>query len=206
MSAGRVIGRYLVGTAIVLAVVVFGVAIRVSETAGVDQRGKADAIIVLGAAQYDGAPSPIFRSRLDHALELYRQGVAPAIVTIGGNQVGDTYTEAGAGQKYLQEQGVPAAALVAVGQGSDTLVSLRAAKEVIGHNNWDSVVLVTDPLHAFRARAMAQDLGLAVQVSSVESGLGTASDIAGRYLTRETLGSLYYLLVGGSSGAGGPVT
>lgn len=132
--------------------------------------------------------------------------MAPVILTVGGSQAGDQFTEAEAGKNYLIAAGVPEAAVYQVGDGSDTLVSLRAADAVLNQFGWTSVVLVTDPWHAFRARAMAQDLGLQVQVSSVQDGPGARSEVAARYLTRETLGSLYYLLVGGSSGAGTPVT
>ncbi len=206
MSVGRVFLRYLVGTVLVTVLVVAGVAVRVAGVAQVDQRAPAEAIVVLGAAQYDGTPSAVFQSRLDHAWELYRAGVAPVIITIGGSQEGDQYTEAQAGKNYLVGLGAPETAVVEVGEGNDTLVSLRAADAVLTEMGWNSVVLVTDPWHAFRARAMAEDFGLTVQISSVQDGPGARSEVAARYLTRETLGSLYYLLVGGSSGAGTPVT
>ena len=182
-----------------------GVALRVMITAGQDQRQPADAIVVLGAAQYDGDPSAIFEARLQHALELYQAGVAPRIVTVGGNQQGDQHTEADAGKTWLIDQGVPADAVTAVGEGNDTLVSLRAGAQVLDGNGWDSVVLVTDPWHAYRASRMAADLGLSVQVSSVDTGPATSSSIVPRYLLRETLGTVFYRLFGGSSGLGTPV-
>lgn len=201
-TVGRVLGRYLAGSVLVAALVVAGVAVRVSATAGVDQRDPVDAILVLGAAQYDGDPSTVFRSRLDHAVTLYREGVAPLIVTVGGAQAGDTFTEAGSGRTYLLEQGVPAEAVDAVGEGNDTLVSLRAGAEALHARGLGSVVLVTDPWHAHRSSVMARDLGLTVQVSSVDRGPAAGTSVAPRYLLRETLGTLYYRLVGGSSGLG----
>ncbi len=206
MSVGRVFLRYFAGTVLVAALVIGGVAVRVAATAQVDERSATQAIVVLGAAQYNGTPSAVFQSRLDHALELFEAGVAPVILTVGGSQEGDQFTEAEAGKNFLVAAGVPETAVYAVGDGSDTLISLRAADAVLNQFGWTCVVLVTDPWHAFRARAMAQDLGLQVQVSSVQDGPGARSEVAARYLTRETLGSLYYLLVGGSSGAGTPVT
>ncbi len=201
-SAARMIGRYVAGSVLVAALVVTGVAFRVAATAGVDQRGPVDAIVVLGAAQYDGDPSTIFRARLDHALMLYREGVAPHIITVGGSQAGDAFTEAGSGRTYLIEQGVPADAVDAVGEGNDTLVSLRAGATELRARGWNSVVLVTDPWHAYRSSVMARDLGLTVEVSSVDRGPAAATGVAPRYLLRETLGTLYYRLVGGSSGLG----
>jgi uncharacterized SAM-binding protein YcdF (DUF218 family) len=199
------VGRYLGGALLVAVLVLAGVALRVMITAGQDQRQPADAIVVLGAAQYDGDPSVVFQARLQHALELYQAGVAPRIVTVGGNRQGDQYTEADAGKTWLIDQGVPADAVTAVGEGNDTLVSLRAGAQVLDGNGWHSVVLVTDPWHAYRASRMAADLGLSVQVSSVDTGPATNSSIVPGYLLRETLGTVFYRLFGGSSGLGTPV-
>lgn len=200
----HVLGRYLAGAALVAVLVVGGVALRVVQVGHLDQRGHADAIIVLGAAQYDGRPSAVYAARLDHAAELFRAGVAPRIVTIGGGQE-DRVTEGQAGLTYLVDRGVNTASLVAVGTGNDTLVSLRATDVVLAQRGWRSVVLVTDPWHAERSRLIAADLGLSVQVSSVADGPSTAPGVEGRYVARETLGTLFYLLTGGSSGAGSAV-
>ncbi|SDP47692.1 Uncharacterized SAM-binding protein YcdF, DUF218 family [Nakamurella panacisegetis] len=205
MRVLRGVGRYLAGTLLVAALIVAGVVIRIVQTAHVDQRGHADAIVVLGAAQYNGRPSDVFAARLDHAAALYRAGVASHILTIGGGQTGDRVTEGEAGQVYLAEAGIPPSALVAVGTGNDTLVSLRAADALLTRRGWTSVVLVTDPWHAERSRLIARDLGLAVQVSSVSTGPAATAGVEGRYVQRETLGTLFYLLTGGSSGAGSAV-
>jgi uncharacterized SAM-binding protein YcdF (DUF218 family) len=201
----RILGRYLLGTLLVAVLIVAGVALRVVQVGNQDQRETAQAIIVLGAAQYNGRPSDVYAARLDHAAELYRAGVAPAVLTIGGGQVGDRLTEGEAGRQYLAAAGLPAAALTAVGTGNDTLLSLRAADDVLHQRGWTSVVLVTDPWHSERSRLIASDLGLSVQVSPVTQGPSAESGVAGRYVTRETLGTLFYLLTGGSSGAGSAV-
>lgn len=201
-TVGRVIGRYLAGSVLVAVLIVAGVAVRVATTAGLDQRSPVDAIVVLGAAQYDGDPSTVFQARLDHAALLYAAGVAPRIVTVGGSRQGDTFTEAESGRTYLVEQGVPADAVDAVGQGNDTLVSLRAGSAELQARGWTSVVLVTDPWHAYRSSVIARDLGLTVEVSSVDTGPASGTGVAPRYLLRETLATLYYRLVGGSSGLG----
>jgi uncharacterized SAM-binding protein YcdF (DUF218 family) len=198
----RTIGRYVGGLLLVAVLIVGGVALRIVQVGQTDERTSADAIVVLGAAQYDGDPSPVFQARLDHAAELYRQGTAPHILTIGGGQTGDRTTEGAAGAAYLAELGIDPSALTAVGSGDDTLASLRAAEVLLAENGWHSVVLVTDPWHAARSRMMAQDLGMNVRVSPVQEGPSVRAGTAPRYVLRETLGVLYYRLTGGSSGVG----
>ncbi len=205
MRVLRVIGRYVAGALLVAALVVGGVAVRVVQVGHQDQRALTDAIVVLGAAQYNGRPSTVYAARLDHAAQLYREGVAPRVVTIGGGQPGDRVTEGEAGRQYLADAGLPADALTAVGTGNDTLVSLRAADDILRQRGWRSVTLVTDPWHAERSRLIASDLGLDVQVSSVTQGPAVEPGVEPRYVYRETLGTLFYLLTGGSSGAGSAV-
>ena len=197
--------RYLGGAALVAVLIVGGVVLRIQQTAGADERATADAIVVLGAAQYDGQPSPVFRARLEHAADLLGQGVAPRIMAIGGGRTDDRTTEGDAGVAYLADSGIDPVALIAVGTGDDTLASLRAAEQLLTSNGWSSVVLVTDPWHSARAGLMATDLGLAVQVSPVPNGPSTQSGVEARYVIREALGVLYYRLTGGSSGAGSAV-
>ncbi|MET0967453.1 MAG: YdcF family protein [Nakamurella sp.] len=197
--------RYLGGAALVALLIVGGVVLRIQQIGGADERATADAIVVLGAAQYDGEPSPVFQARLDHAANLFQQGIAPRILTIGGGRSGDRTTEGDAGVAYLVGQGIDAGALIAIGTGDDTLASLRAAELLLASNDWTSVVLVTDPWHSARAGLMATDLGLAVQVSPVPNGPSTQSGVEARYVIREALGVLSYRLTGGSSGAGSAV-
>jgi len=201
----RTVLRYLGGAVLVAAVIVAGVVIRILQVGGSDERAAADAIVVLGAAQYDGDPSPVFQARLDHAAALFREGVAPRIVTIGGGSSGDRTTEGAAGADYLAVEGIEPAALTAVGTGDDTLASLRAAESLLTRNGWTSVVLVTDSWHGARAAMMATDLGLTVQVSPVRTGPSVRAGVAPAYVTREALGILYYRFTGGSSGAGSAV-
>ena len=201
----RTLLRYLGGAVLVVAVIVTGVVIRIIQVAGSDERAVTDAIVVLGAAQYDGDPSPVFQARLDHAAALYQAGVAPRIVTIGGGLSGDRTTEGAAGAAYLAGAGIDPADLTAVAIGDDTLASLRAADTQLTENGWTSVVLVTDPWHSARAALMATDLGLTVQVSPVRDGPAVRDGVAPAYVTREALGILYYRLTGGSSGAGSTV-
>jgi uncharacterized SAM-binding protein YcdF (DUF218 family) len=160
-----------------------------------DQHPPSDAIVVLGASQYNGTPSPVFAARLDHALTLYHEHVAARIVTVGGKEPGDRFTEAQSGANYLAAHGVPRSALVVVATGRDTLRSLRAVKARFVIGRWHSAVLVTDPWHCLRARTMARDLGIAADTSPERSGPAVASrGTEFRYITRETEAYIYYRL------------
>ncbi len=120
---------------------------------------------MLGAAQYDGTPSPVLRQRLDHALDLYRDGVAGRIVLTGGKQAGDRFTEAYAGYRYLTGRGVPGDDLLVVTDGSSTWDSLRAAERVLRREGLDRVTLVSDSYHSRRLLGVADEVGLDAGVS-----------------------------------------
>jgi uncharacterized SAM-binding protein YcdF (DUF218 family) len=187
--------RACVGAALMAALVVAGTGFRVWQVARTDDRSHADMVVVLGAAQYDGRPSSILSARLDHAGRLYRQGVAPVIVTVGGNRAGDVTTEAQAGKQYLVGAGLPSSAVVAVDAGSDTLTSLQAVAGVASQRGWESAVIVSDPWHSLRARTMARDVGLAAWSSPTRSGPSVQTrETQIRYITRETAAMLYYRL------------
>jgi uncharacterized SAM-binding protein YcdF (DUF218 family) len=189
----RFLRRLVLGVLLVGMLVVGGTGFRVWQVARGDDRSKADVVLVLGAAQYDGTPSPIFQARLRHAKDLYDQGVAPYIVTIGGNKPGDTYTEATAAARWLVERGVPEDHVIAVGKGSDTLGSLRAAAELIHDRGWRTAVLVSDPWHSLRARTMATDVGLDAWTSPTHSGpIVQTRQTQLRYIFYETAALLYY--------------
>ena len=157
-----------------------------------DDRRASDAIVVLGAAQYNGKPSPVLRARLEHAKVLYGQSVAPRIVTVGGKQLGDRYTEAGAGFSYLNRHGVPASDISAVTVGRDTEQSLIAVAEMAQREGWREVTLVSDPAHMARVGAIAEHLGFRTHLSPTRQGDGTA--LTGEYVVRETAGLLAFEL------------
>lgn len=136
----------------------------VHRTGNSDQARPVDAIVVLGAAQYDGRPSPQLAARLDHVVELWQQGWAPLVVTTGSNQPGDRFTEAEASANYLVDRGVPADAIVQVG-GSTSYDSLREVRDVLDARGLQRVLLVSDPYHALRTRLVSQELGLIAYVS-----------------------------------------
>jgi uncharacterized SAM-binding protein YcdF (DUF218 family) len=133
----------------------------------------AEVIVVLGAAQYDGRPSPQLAARLDHALDLWEDGVAPLLMVTGGNQPGDRFTEAEAGLAYLVERGVPEAAILREDIGRTTYESLDAAADVLAAEGLDEVVLVTDPYHSLRSKLIAEDVGLEASLSPTPSTVVT---------------------------------
>jgi len=167
------------------------VAARVVQVAGRDERVPADAIVVLGASQLDGRPGPVLQARLEHALQLYQEGLAPLVVTTGGNQEGDRFTEAGSAETWLVEQGVPSESVVAVPVGGNTLDSLVPVAELAATSGWErGVVMVSDPWHVYRVRTMADDLGLPVAGTS-PTRTGPSTEVPTRvvsYVARETAG------------------
>jgi uncharacterized SAM-binding protein YcdF (DUF218 family) len=155
----------------------------------------ADAILVLGAAQFDGRPQEYLAARLDHARDLYRAGTATRVLTLGGRQPGDRFTEADAGQSYLVKEGVPADRILRVGEGNDTLVSLQSAARLMRDRGWDSAVVVTDPWHELRSTTMLRDQGITAYGSPTREGPSVAgATVPVRYVARETLAYLAYVV------------
>jgi len=168
-----------------------------------DDRRTSDAIVVLGAAQFDGRPSSIFTARLDHAAELFETDVAPRVITVGGNQAGDRFTEAAAGKTWLADHGVPADRIVAVETGTDTLGSMRAVAEHMRAEGWQTAVIVTDPWHSLRTRSMARSEGIDAVTSPTRQGPAVRTrGTEVRYIARETLAYLYFLVFRRSSDSG----
>lgn len=122
--------------------------------------GTADAIVVLGAAQYDGRPSPVFRARLDHAIALWREGRAPLLVMTGGGQEGDRTTEAATGRDYAIARGVPAEAIFMEDQGRSTQESLEAVAAILEARGARATLFVSDRMHMLRVMRIAKDLGV----------------------------------------------
>ena len=154
--------------------------VQVLVASGADDRDTADAIVVLGAAQYDGEPSPVLAGRLDHAERLWRAGVAPIIVTTGSNLPGDRFTEGYAGYEYLRFAGIPDDALLVITDGASTWEQLAATARQLRLRDLDSVTLVSDPYHALRLTQIADEVGLEASVSSTDGSLSI------RQLARET--------------------
>ena len=134
--------------------------VQVWRAARTDDHRTSQAIIVLGAAQYDGRPSEVFKARLDHAYALWRDGVAPTIVVTGGNQPGDRFTEAGAGADYLAELGVGQENILRETTSHNSVESLAASARILRERGMTTVVLVSDPFHSLRIKLIAEEVGL----------------------------------------------
>ena len=156
----------------------------------------ADAIVVLGAAQYDGTPSPVFAGRLEHAALLYREERAGTVLVLGGSRPGDRSSEAEAGRDWLIADGLPPEDVVASPIGTTTLESLRAAAEWMREHGFRTAFLVSDPWHNLRIKRMASDLGIEPFASATwRSAARTEGTRLGGYV-RETFAYLYYRLLG----------
>jgi uncharacterized SAM-binding protein YcdF (DUF218 family) len=139
---------------------VFGTYVQVRRQEGRDEARKADAIMVLGAAQFDGKPSPVLEARLSHAFELWKEGLAPIIVVTGGKQPGDRFTEASSGAEYLISRGVPDAAIRREVQGKTSWESIAASARFLKAEGRTNVLLVSDPYHSLRIKGIAAEVGL----------------------------------------------
>jgi vancomycin permeability regulator SanA len=156
----------------------------------------ADAIVVLGAAQYDGTPSPVFQGRLDHAALLYGQDRAERVIVLGSNQPGDRTTEAEAGRDYLIDRGVPADAVIAIPVGHTSFESLQAAADAMHDDGLTSAFLVSDPWHNARIERMASDLGITGYASATWTSAAKTEETRIPGYVRETFAYMYYRLVG----------
>ena len=161
--------------AVVALLYVGGTFVQVYRASRHDGARPADAIIVLGAAQYDGVPSPVLANRLDHAVELYEAGIAPLIVVTGGKQEGDRFTEAEAGARYLEQHGVPGGAIERETTGGSSWESLASAARFLREDGITEVVLVSDPYHAMRIDGIAAELGLDATVSPADNSSSLAA-------------------------------
>jgi len=160
--------------------------VQVWRAANDDQARPAEAIVVFGTAQYNGIPSPVLAARLDHAIELYRRDLAPVIVVTGGNQPGDQFTEATASANYLMQRGVPDDDVLREVSGTSSWQSLASVANFLEDRSIREVLLVSDPFHSFRIRAMASELGLDGHASPTKTSPIRGMSEA-RYMARETV-------------------
>ncbi len=138
------------------------IARRVQRTGALDETHAAGAIVVLGAAEYSGHPSPVYRARLDHAYELFRQGIAPLVITTGGGAKDPLYTEGGVGRDYLISRGIPDLYLIAETQSDDTAESAARIATILRANGIPDCVAVSDAYHLFRVKQMLTAQGIRV--------------------------------------------
>jgi uncharacterized SAM-binding protein YcdF (DUF218 family) len=152
--------RLLLAVVLAFLALLIVTAFRVTHTASIAELHPADAIIVFGAAEYSGRPSPVLRARLDHALDLFHRGFAPVVITTGGAALDPTFSEGGVGRDYLMHHGVPERSLIAETQGSDTSESATRVAVIMRANGLHSCVAVSDAYHVFRIRKLLEHEGL----------------------------------------------
>jgi uncharacterized SAM-binding protein YcdF (DUF218 family) len=138
---------------------------RIVSAAVESPRKKADVIVVFGAAEYSGRPSPVYRARLDHGFELFQKTMAPVVITTGGAAQDPDYSEGGVGRDYLLHRGVPEQALIAETQGSDTAESAARVANIMRANGMRSCIAVSDAYHVFRIRALLEHEGVQVELA-----------------------------------------
>jgi uncharacterized SAM-binding protein YcdF (DUF218 family) len=149
--------------ALILVVFYFAwTSLRILAQAGGDPPHTADAIVVFGAAEYSGRPSPVLRKRLDHGYELFQNGLAPVVITTGGFGSDPEFSEGGVGHDYLLRNGIPEVNLIAETQGSDTAQSADRVAVILRTNNMHSVIAVSDAYHIFRVKQLMEAEGFRV--------------------------------------------
>jgi uncharacterized SAM-binding protein YcdF (DUF218 family) len=189
----------LAGVVGVGAITVYGAA-RVWDAGRRDEDRSAGAIVVLGAAQYDGVPSPVFRARLDHGIALWRAGRAPLMVVTGGKQEGDRTTEAAAARRYAESAGVPTVAIIDDPESRTTEESIGRVSGLMREHGIDSALFVSDPTHMLRIMRLARDHGIRAfasptRSSPIEADLGRRVDA-----TVHELGALAWYFLRGERG------
>jgi uncharacterized SAM-binding protein YcdF (DUF218 family) len=196
---GRAVRLGLLGAASVVALVVVYLAVTFTQVWLASKEDAADhkvqAIVVFGAAQYNGRPSNVLKARLDHAVDLYRQGIAQTIVVTGGRQPGDNFTEATASADYLHTKGVSDEHILREVSGQSSWQSLASTATFLKQRNINNVILVSDPFHSLRITNMASELGLRASASPTRTSPITGFD-ATQYMGRETVAVALGRIVG----------
>jgi uncharacterized SAM-binding protein YcdF (DUF218 family) len=191
--ARRVVAWLVVAVVAVLVLIPAAAAWQVMSSAKADDTARTDVVVVLGASQFWGRPSPVLESRLARGRSLLDRDVAARIVTVGGKQPGDRTTEAEAGRAWLTSHGVAGSSVVAVPEGRDTLESLQAVAALMQDKGWTSATIVTDPAHEARSLAMARALGIDAHAAPTQSGAGSAVTLD--YVARESAGLAWFWVV-----------
>ncbi len=191
--------RLIVLSGLAVAIVTGLASFRIWQQGDRDEQRPVDAIVVLGAAQYDGRPSPVFEARLDHAVKLWQRGIASSFVVTGGKLPGDRTTEAAVAREYAQRHDVPRDAIFGENEAHNTLESLRAVAAEMKQRGLHSAVFVSDPTHMLRVLRIAKDLGIEAYGSPTPTS-PVQGDLGRRVLaTIHELGALgVYFVTGGA--------
>ena len=190
----------LVLAALVAAVAVGGyAAYRIWDQGNRDERPPADAIVVMGAAQYDGRPSPVFAARLDHAIDLFHEGIAERLIVTGGKQEGDRTTEAASARIYAVQHDVPDEAILVEDQSRTTLQSIRGVAAVMRDQGFQTAVFVSDPSHMLRVLRMASDEGITAFGSPTRTSPQERDTVRRVDAIVHELGALAFYFISGES-------
>ena len=169
LSAGRRslhwVWQALILIAAVFSIFVFIICSSIVHSADLQELNQADAIVVFGAAEYAGRPSPVFRARLDHAFDIYQKGVAPMVIITGGAGQDPSFSEGGVGHDYLMRRGIPEANLIAETQGNDTAQSAQRVAVILKRNGMRKCIAVSDAYHVFRIQKLLEHEGIQVYVA-----------------------------------------
>jgi uncharacterized SAM-binding protein YcdF (DUF218 family) len=185
----------LAGLAAILIVTYFvGICLAIVRTANSQELHHADAVVVFGAAEYAGRPSPVLRARLDHAYDLFKRGLAPVVITTGGAGDDPQFSEGGVGHDYLMHRGIPDSKLIAETQGSDTAQSAERVSVIMRANGMHSCVAVSDAYHVYRIRQLLEHQG--VQVYTAPRPDSRPRSLRQRFVavTREALSYVFWRL------------
>ena len=193
--------RLLVAGAVAVTLVTGFATVRIWQQGERDERRPVDAIIVLGAAQYNGTASPVFAARLDHAVAMWNLGLAGAFVVTGGKIPGDRNTEAGVARAYAIDRGVPADAIFGEDQGRNTLSSLRSVAAMMKERGLRSALFVSDPTHMLRVLRIAEDLGIEAYGSPTRTSPVQKDPALRLQATIHELGALAVYFLAGSEPA-----
>lgn len=198
MSASRSLFARLIVALLVFALAIWmSFVVAIVDSGRRDEAQHADAIVVLGAAQYEGKPSPVLKARLDHAAELWARGLAPRMIVTGGRGVGDTTSEAAVGMRYLVQRGVPADSIAMDVEGLTTSQSMEAVRRLLGAKSYPAVILVSDPFHMLRLSILARRLHMVPMLSPTRtSPISTRAGQQLRYVLAESIKAPYALVVG----------
>lgn len=185
---GRVLWRIFTGVLLTILVVWAGWMCAVLVWSEMDQAQPAGSIVVLGAAQYDGRPSPVLRARLDHGIDLWNHGMGRVLVVTGGEGSGDTTSEAAVGRAYARKHGVPDTAIVLENKGRTTRESMLAVSEILSSRGITSAILVSDPFHMLRLSILGRRFGLTTYTSPTRtSPISPSREKRWRYMFGESV-------------------
>lgn len=187
-QAGRVFWRILSGSFVTLVVIWAGWMCAVLVWSKWDQAKPAGSIVVLGAAQYDGRPSPVLRARLDHGIDLWNRGMGKLLIVTGGTGYGDTTSEAAVGRTYARKHGVPDSAIVLENKGRTTRESMIAVSDILVRRGITSAILVSDPFHMLRLSILGRRFGITTYTSpTLTSPISPNREKRWRYILGESV-------------------